>query len=163
MAGEPLRDASIQDDTNAHVVLKFNSGAHINGIDFSGATYSSAPIKLAAGVPLVADEAWHTVPSFSGSWVDFGAGVETAGYYKDSLNIVHLRGATKSGGVTRGTAMFVLPSGYRPSGTKLFAVASFNGSADIVGIVEIDAAGNVKFNSGSATLMSLDNISFRVP
>lgn len=107
---------------------------------------------------LLDSEAFST-PTLLNSWVNEGsAGNSTAGYYKDTLNHVHIRGTIKDGTTTSGTNLFLLPSGYRPATRERF-FADANGA---YGLITVETDGNVKAQTVSATLTSLDNIHFRI-
>lgn len=96
-------------------------------------------------------------PAFTNSWVNFGSTYYTAGFFKDALGYVHLRGLIKNG--TVGISAFTLPVGYRPTGTMFFNVLS-NGAA---GAVEVAINGDVSPKTPSNnTYVSLDGITFRV-
>ena len=69
-------------------------------------------------------EAWIT-PTLLNGWTQFDAVNFPAGYYKDSSNIVHLRG-NLSGGVSNTTA-FALPAGYRPAKITYFVARGQSG------------------------------------
>ena len=104
-------------------------------------------------------ESWINVSGgvgFTGTWTNFGSGYNDAGYYKDPLGVVHLRGLVKSG--TIGTGIFTLPSGYRPPNIQVHAVAS-NAA---FGYLDISTAGVVRPLVGNTTWVSLDGITFRV-
>lgn len=105
------------------------------------------------GLPQVED--WTEVTSFTGSWVNYGAGYNTAAYCVDLFGWVHLKGLIKSGSI--GSSAFTLPSGYRSVERCLFGVAS-NGA---FGEVDVTSAGLVIPVVGSASSVSLDGISFR--
>jgi len=85
-----------------------------------------------------AQEAWHEVgtagqpPFANGSpdqtlWANWGGGTNTAGFYKDSVGQVHLKGLVKAlFGLELGTCdtppyeyIFQLPTGYRPAATEI--------------------------------------------
>jgi hypothetical protein len=100
-----------------------------------------------------AQEAWQT-PTFLNSWVNFGGIWTDAGYYKDSLGRVHLRGLVKDG---VGAVIFNLPAGYRPATNEMFMALS-NGA---VARVDVGLSGNVALSLGSASSLSLSGISFR--
>jgi hypothetical protein len=97
-------------------------------------------------------------PTLLNSWVNFGSGYSTAGYYKDKESVVHLKGLIKSGTTIQNTQLFVLPFGYHPSETLVFTVASGDGT---FGRINITPLGYVQFYSGTNTYLSLDGISFR--
>ena len=93
------------------------------------------------------------------SWVAYGSGFASPGYYRDAAGIVHLKGFVRNG--TVGAAVFVLPVGYRPAAILSFVV----NAAGVPGYVNIDGTGSVApfNNTGSnvVTYVSLDGISFR--
>jgi hypothetical protein len=109
------------------------------------------------GAAAAAQPAW-TAPSLLNSWVNYSAAYSAAGYFKDTLGIVHIRGLVKSG--TSGTAvMFTLPVGYRPEYQSIFP-ASMN--PDVFSEIQITTGGNVFANpTGSTTWTCLDGITFR--
>lgn len=100
-------------------------------------------------------------PTLLNSWVNFGGGAETVGYYKDDLGIVRLRGLIKSGITTPNTILFALPSGYRPLFTVTGTTLSNSGATDSFSYVSIDSGGNVSIQLGGNTYFRLDNITFR--
>lgn len=101
------------------------------------------------------EEAW-IVPAFMNGWINFNTTHNPAGYFKDSLGIVHLRGLVKNG--TNNTTIFTLPVGYRPSYQELQAVQT---NPNTIGRVDILADGQVTVVSGSNGWVSLDGITFR--
>lgn len=105
-------------------------------------------------------EAW-TNATLLNSWVAFGTPFDDlAGFYKDPLGRVHLRGVIKSGAIVNGTVLFTLPAGYRPTGQKVFGVSHHAGTS---ARLDVTTTGNVQLGqaaSGNAYL-SLDGVSFR--
>jgi len=98
-----------------------------------------------------------SAPSFSNSWVNFGGSLSNAGYYKDPLGRVHLRGSVKSG--TAGTSIFTLPSGYRPAADRVFAVDANGAHCQLT----VTSSGTVVPAAGGGnTQISLDGVSFEV-
>jgi hypothetical protein len=109
-----------------------------------------------------AQEGWHNVlggVGFENSWVDFDATTFfPAGYFKDTLGIVHLRGLVKSGTVNQ--PMFHLPADYRPNTLILLFPVSVSNSTS-AGRLFIYADGTVKSDTaGSATSCTLSGITF---
>jgi autotransporter adhesin len=106
----------------------------------------------------IVQEDW-IAPSMSNNWVNYSASgpYSPAGYYKDTVGTVHLRGNIKSG--TTGN-VFVLPAGYRPEYRQSYIVNAYSGSYTY-GECEILADGSVGFSLWNNTFMSLDGISFR--
>ena len=94
-------------------------------------------------------------PTFDNSWVDYGSGYSTAGYFKDSSGMVHLEGLVKDGAIP--ACIFTLPVGYRPNAVKVFSVRVSGGT----GRVDVGADGCVNVAGGNNTSLSLDGISFR--
>lgn len=98
-----------------------------------------------------------TAPTLLNSWVNFGSGGNSVGYWKDPSGIVHLRGLVKSGTPSSTSVIFVLPADHRPAGDNHhFAVAS-NAA---FGFCRVDTDGDVIAFSGSGTWFSLDGITF---
>ena len=79
---------------------------------------STAPSSPANG-DLWVDTSTPTwiAPTLLNSWANYGGGYNNAGYMKDALGFVHLRGLIKNGNIA---TIFNLPSGYRPVGQCLF-------------------------------------------
>lgn len=94
-------------------------------------------------------------PTLLNSWVNFGAGYSSAGYWKDTLGVVHLQGLMKSG--TVGAAAFTLPVGYRPAAECYFACHSNS----LFAFAFVNSSGSVVLASGSNASFSIDGISFR--
>ncbi|TRU87598.1 MAG: hypothetical protein EWV76_06650 [Microcystis novacekii Mn_MB_F_20050700_S1] len=106
------------------------------------------------------EEDW-IVPAFMNGWVNYYDGYNPAGYFKDSLGIVHLRGLVKNG--TNNTTIFTLPVGYRPSNRELQTIQTYDqkSSMYVTGRVDILAEGPVTVVSGRDGWVSLDGITFR--
>ncbi len=107
-----------------------------------------------------ASEAW-TAATLVNSWVNFGSGYNTAAFFKDPIGIVHLRGLIKGGTTTAGTLLFTLPAGYRPAATEYFNVQAISGSTYVIGRVDVFSNGQVQFQTGANTALSLDGLTFR--
>lgn len=99
---------------------------------------STTTIVLKAGE--IVQQAWQA-PSLLNSWANYGIGHNPAGYFKDTLGIVHLRGLVKDG--TVGQAIFTLPTGYRPSYTEDIIVLCYNGADYVLGYLYITTAGSM--------------------
>ena len=97
-------------------------------------------------------------PTFENGWVNY-ATVDTvwdvAGYMKDSLGFVHMKGLIRAG--TVGARIFTLPAGYRPSKYLLFAVHSNS----TIGRIDVRNDGQVIAQSGGNAYFNLDNIIFK--
>ncbi|HUX55114.1 MAG TPA: hypothetical protein VMV56_11915 [Williamwhitmania sp.] len=94
-------------------------------------------------------------PTLINSWVNLGGAYSPAGYTKDNLGFVHLRGLIKDGAVSQNA--FVLPAGYRPPYRLMFAVVS----GGVLGVLEILANGGALISTGSNAYFSFDGITFK--
>ncbi|NET24634.1 hypothetical protein [Okeania sp. SIO1I7] len=120
-----------------------------------GTKNPSAKLVVTGGETTLQQESWQT-PTFQNAWVNYGFGYNNAGYFKDSLGIVHLKGLVKNG---TADTIFTLPVGYRPAARELHSVAAYNNT---MGRIDILSNGTVQRISGSSTWISLDGITFRV-
>lgn len=93
-------------------------------------------------------------PAFENGYSNFGGGFSTAGFYKDSLGVVHLKGTMHNG--TAGTTAFILPPGYRPS-EDLFMPEASGGTAHYLYIL---TDGSVQPQDSTGDI-GLDGLSFR--
>jgi hypothetical protein len=110
---------------------------------------------LLAAEPYTEVGSGGSAPAFQNSWVNYGAGYQTAAFYKDLFGVVHFKGLVKSG--TVGAAIFTLPSGYRPIAETIFVA----NAAGAFGDLRVSAVGNVWLNAGTNGYLSIDGISFR--
>jgi hypothetical protein len=105
-------------------------------------------------------EAWHEVgapgePAFRNGWVNSGPGTTTAAYYKDPLDVVHLKGIVDAGS----GIIFTLPAGYRPSVTGCWSTWRNGGNAYVC----FFPSGNIAQSGGPTQgFMLLDGLTFRV-
>jgi hypothetical protein len=124
-------------------------------------------------------EAWHEVgatgqPGFTSTpgapsytWANIGDGFNTAGFYKDPLGIVHLKGLIRilaASTVTVGCSdakVFTLPAGYRPAARTISQTVA----KDAFARVDVLATGEVAlcnpFVWQPKDYLSLDGIEFR--
>jgi hypothetical protein len=100
-------------------------------------------------------------PTLLNSWANFSETLSSAQFYKDNFGVVHIKGVVKFG--ASGTTIFTLPTGYRPSQTRVISGYVSTTTGDVIGAVEITNAGVVKlYYSGTLTYFSIENISFRI-
>jgi len=130
----------------------------------SGETLTAADLNNSfAEKADIAQETWKT-PTFENLWANDANNVHyDAGYYKDTLGIVHLRGNLKNlGGTNMGvdTKVFTLPAGYRPAKQYAFITAAYQGSSPVVRI-DVSSAGGVYVRTTYGSTIFLDGISFR--
>lgn len=100
--------------------------------------YNGFTVQLALKAD--AAQADWTAPSLLNSWVNYGGEYAGAGYLKDTMGFVHMKGLIKSGTGTAGTVLFILPEGCRPAATVIIPTVG----ADAAEIMSIDTSGNVK-------------------
>ena len=115
------------------------------------------------------NETWHDVGTtndfdvtFQNSWANVGGGNPPAGFYKDKMNIVHLRGNIDTG--ASGSIAFTLPVGYRPEYSTRHIVYNNNGGPGPGGanvFINVQADGDVIPTFSAGTDMWLDGVSFR--
>ncbi|MCP4712344.1 MAG: hypothetical protein GY869_27295 [Planctomycetes bacterium] len=136
-----------RDDENHDILLTGDVGV--------GTSNPQARLHVANGETILEQEPWQATVFLNG-WIDYGGGYNAAGYFKDSVGVVHLRGLVKSGSV--GQVIFTLPVGYRPAGRAIHPVMTY---LNVMGRVDITASGEVILIYGSNAWVSLENITFR--
>jgi hypothetical protein len=97
-----------------------------------------------------------TKATLENGWTESGSGSAAAGYAKDSIGVVHLRGGIKGGG--NNNPAFVLPLSLRPKHYLYLPVQTYlanDGSVDISPNGEVTPLGN-----NATGFTSLDGISF---
>jgi hypothetical protein len=101
-------------------------------------------------------------PTLINSWANYDpAAWAPAGFYKDALGIVHLRGLLKSG--TFPSIAFYLPVGYRPIGNGIFTHLNHNGTAYQFARVDVQTDGGVEIGegaTGTSSWSSIEGITF---
>jgi len=99
-------------------------------------------------------------PTFFAGWTNVGAPWMTAGYWKDSMGIVHIRGLIRRP-TTGGDNIFTLPVGFKPSAALQFP--SRCGDNKLC-YLTVNSNGNVDFGTTAGATpdisVSLDGISF---
>jgi hypothetical protein len=99
---------------------------------------------------------WIT-PSLTNSWSARGG--DPAGYLKDPMGFVHLRGRMFGG--SSGTLAFVLPPGFRPGSTDdIYAAGAWTGSAPTSAFITAGATGVFIYYTAGATDVGLGGITF---
>lgn len=117
-----------------------------------GTTSPSVKLEVRGGITKLEQENWKQ-PTLKNNWRVFDAST-SVGYFKDSLGIVHLRGAVKSGGQGE---LFTLDLGYRPDSRCLYVVPSKGGRTD----VEVQTNGVVYIYANNLDWVHIDGITFR--
>lgn len=99
-------------------------------------------------------------PALLNSFANLGSGFSIAGYFKDSVGAVHLRGVVSNApGVAAATPIFTLPAGYRPAYRLVFPGNTGTASG---GRIDVDVLGNVfsTFAVSAGDFRTLDGIAF---
>jgi Right handed beta helix region len=148
--------------TVAGIVISANTwtggGSGAEGANSSGAV---SVISGATGIAIDNPQLLQT-PALLNSWANLGSGFAPAAYWIDSTGIVHLDGVVESGTPGSASVIFVLPAGYRPTTTKVFAAANSNTGTSTTPaetLIFIFANGNVTAEAGVAWL-SLSGVNF---
>ncbi len=117
-----------------------------------GTNSPTARLEVRGGETILEQEDWQ-IPTLLGGWSNTGDPFAPAGYYKDSMGIVHLRGRVENGVLD----VFNLPPGYRPAFNRIFRVHGFAAGGVFI---QVHSTGEVE--AGTATTWTfLDGITFR--
>jgi hypothetical protein len=114
-------------------------------------------------VKVVASEPFHIVgaagePPFQNGWANAGGLLSTAGFFKDPLGFVHLKGTLNAG--PSGLTAFTLPEGYRPAEELILPVASSGlGTGAYMRVLQ---DGELQPVHGAGFAVAFDGLSFRV-
>lgn len=95
-------------------------------------------------------------PDLAAGWSNIGGQFATAGYHKDALGYVHVKGVltNSSGGImVAASTIWTMPMGYRPGATQRFSVP---GAAVTAQEVTITAAGVIMNNAAVANGAAMD-------
>jgi len=120
-------------------------------------------------IPQIQQEDW-IAPTLENDWTDYGSVHTPAGYYKDSLGSVHLRGLVYRNALRAPSIVFTLPSGYRPEYQQLLSIVARSSTGGYtIGRVDIYTDGSVYFvsphdnvsGSGAGNWICLDDLGFR--
>lgn len=103
-------------------------------------------------------EDWQK-PLLENSWANFGGGDPVAGYLKDAMGFVHLKGHIKSG--ASGKTCFTLPEGFRPAGGPNFAISGNASGTPITCFCYVHEDGTVQPTMAAAvSFVSLQTVTF---
>jgi hypothetical protein len=154
-AGESARlIIGTSNDSNDHLILSPTGNVGIGTNNPVAKLEVKGDIKVTGRNSTIEQPVW-TKADLENKWINYNSSYNPAGFFKDSLGIVHLRGLVKGGII--GQTIFKLPAGYRPSFRELFVVCT---NPNISGRVDVEN-GNVWAITGSSGWLSLDGITFR--
>lgn len=150
------------DPKDQYDVIKWNRGTDrvdmggYNGVSlgYTQGTPGNVTPVITVGRDGIVQQAWQGV-AFQNAWRNYANGYNDAGYFKDSMGIVHLRGLVAGGGIN---TIFVLPAGYRPAFRQLFVCCT---NPNVAGRVDVTSAGEVTVVVGNSGWVSLDGLTFR--
>ena len=165
-SNDKLNGAEITNDSTAYKTLMIignKSNGGLSGprrvsvwdrLEVNGSLHVNGTLTVAR------QEGWKNVSyapasGFIPGWKRYHASWGNAGYFKDSLGIVHLRGLMAGGVLNR--AAFTLPAGYRPTTTNLFACQTH---PNAIGRVDVLTNGQVIVRQGNPLWVSLYGLSF---
>ncbi len=95
-----------------------------------------------------------------GNWTDYAQGYSYAAYTKTKSGLVMFRGLVKNSGTpVQYEILGKIPEDYAPTGNLIFGTITGNGGND-PGRIDIDSEGNVIFNAGGASWISLEPIRY---
>ena len=151
------RWSGLQDQPSYPMIIEKLTTAGLEFVCTNTAGAATGTLTIADGG--IIQQAWIT-PTMLNGW-----GLFRGGYYKDSLGIVHVSLGVANGTITYGTAIIILPAGYRPIDNMYFPMFSSTSgtisSASVVnGSCMVYPGGAVSFVSGSNGFCEI-NISFR--
>jgi hypothetical protein len=116
------------------------------------------PVPDQDGAPMRANR-WQA-PTLESPWTNLGGDTTPAGFMRDAESLIRLRGRVtravggKSGKRRLPLLVFRLPEGYRPTYRHRFPVLS----GGKLGIIEVEAGGNVVLVKGALEDLSLDGV-----
>jgi len=138
-----------------NILVKMNAFYNCN-LSINGATASDIEVGYnnITGTSTIAKSSW-TTPTLLNSWTNNGGSYQTAGYRKDTNNVIHLRGQLTGG--TTGSTVFTLPLGYSPPATQRYFCSSTSGGCEI----SITSSGSVVATvAAGGNQIGLNGISF---
>jgi hypothetical protein len=100
----------------------------------------------------------YTAPTFLTGWSSVSGAYAPAGYFKDTLGFVHLRGVIRKASAASPNNVFTLPTGFRPSGLLNYGVRCGD---DTMCAIQVYPNGTVEFlggNAGAVLSVSLEGI-----
>ncbi|MDX6696772.1 MAG: hypothetical protein QOE65_169 [Solirubrobacteraceae bacterium] len=137
------------------------------GRDATPADFAGEPTRLVAAGDVFTPGCGGVARFCSGnfaSWANYSEAHPSfapVGFWRDKANVVRLQGTVARNSPVGGdpsNTMFVLPEGYRPTGTREFTVRLCGGTLNYV---DIAASGDVTVGDQTASCVPLDGITFR--
>lgn len=133
--------------TEANASSLMGDGLHPNGSGYAVMARAFLDLLVPQALLTPTTPTYYEVgdlgTSFANGWVNYGSTFRNFKFYKDNAGVVHLEGLVKNGtgGTLTNTAVFTLPTGYRPSGDlqPLISAAGAAGQAKITsaGVVTV--------------------------
>ncbi|MNH66520.1 hypothetical protein D3C73_185530 [compost metagenome] len=100
-------------------------------------------------------------PTLLNGWANIVGSNTPAGYFRDTMGFVHLRGSITGGISTPWTVIFKLPTGYRPKYNNMIPTYTNDSSGtQVLGSLSINNSGDVQIYIGAVGNFSLDGITF---
>lgn len=138
-------------------------GAEVLSISGDGTLVSSGSITCGGSLSIAEHEAWKQPEKLGGPWEHDQSVWSGLSYFKDPLNIVHLRGRAKCKGIEKVNPIFQMPVGYRPEQEELHSVCSKFPGQDfsVYGSVQIRTNGEISLLEGGHDNVCFDGITYR--
>lgn len=134
---------------NAGTATKLATARAINGVNFDG----SAAITITDDTKAAATQPAWTAATLLNGW-SYGGGFSAAGYMKDTVGTVYLKGDVQPGSAG---VIFTLPLGYRPSDVRIIPIVTGGGG---FAYAFIATNGDVSASVGLGRVI-LDGVSFK--
>ncbi|MEW6434448.1 MAG: hypothetical protein AB1730_23350 [Myxococcota bacterium] len=143
------------DDNSAQISTL---ATRLTAAEVAGAALDTRVAAAETSITDLRTRSTYVAPTLQGNWVNVNGGWSTAGYLKDPLGFVHLRGLVRKQSAGGTDVLFTLPPGYAPSTTLQFPSRCGDGSDCYV---VVRSNGEVAFGgqqSGALVSVALDHL-----
>lgn len=135
----------------------------IFAVDKNGKILLNTLVDTISILPINGSAPVWIAPTLAGNWVNVGSGYSTAGYFRDALGIVHLRGLIHCSAACNSSTVTTLPAGYRPSLSFAFVASTANGYSCTLSVLSTGVVAGTGLTNGDCRApewLSLDGITF---
>ena len=148
--------SNVAADKDSNVAV-YGRAAQLYGAPFihGWAGYFEGGVKVTGPTELT-HNAWVSVTTFLGTWVNYGSQTQTVRYRKTPDGMVEIEGVLRAGS---DGALFTLPPDYYSASYQRFAAISSNNTlASII----INTSGTVYVSNSDSTFLSVSGIRYYV-